>query len=81
MNVQILVTEEDLQMIRRMSNLALRPDPIITVCAWCPTKETNDRILKANGFKVSHGLCTACLFAQTKELDAIGGDKPAARHA
>lgn len=60
MSLTIIVDVEELNQIAGACRFLLKPKPIITICAWCPTKAENDRVLKANGFQVSHGICPTC---------------------
>jgi hypothetical protein len=60
MNVQILVTVEELLHVRAASRFLCRPEPMVVVCDWCPTKADNERQLAAHGFKISGGMCSAC---------------------
>ena len=70
MSVQILVSIEELMTLRSQMRFIGRAAPIISVCGWCPTKESNDKQLTAAGFKISHGICEACLEKEKRANDA-----------
>lgn len=36
------------------------PDPLFTICAWCPDTFLVTRMAVASGHDVTHGLCDDC---------------------
>jgi hypothetical protein len=61
--------------------LAVTPDGrgMLRVCAWCPKpdKEAAERVARAWGFQVTHGICEAC--AGTLEAGRL--ESPGITHA
>lgn len=68
MNVQILVGTDSLLNLKRQAQMFCQTFPAVVICAWCPSKKTNEQALKKAGLEISHGMCEACFATQQARI-------------
>jgi hypothetical protein len=40
--------------------LAVRPDKLVTICAWCADKKQGEDWAETRGYETTHGICATC---------------------